>query len=106
MLQELISAFNAEKGAKFVAFTYTNKFGEVAKRVIQINTIYENALRKDLDIIPNVEYVENDKYDENLILSAIKGCCATVNIVKNNESFLECVRERTKQIYLANYKSK
>ena len=70
MLQELISVFNAEKGAKFVAFTYTNKFGEVAKRVIQINTIYENALRKDLDIIPNVEYVENEKYDKATFITA------------------------------------
>lgn len=70
MLQELIKAFNAEKGAKFVAFTYTNKFGEVAKRVIQINTIYENALKKDLEIVPNVEYVENDKYDKATFITA------------------------------------
>jgi hypothetical protein len=70
MLQELIKAFNAEKGAKFVSFTYTNKFGEVASRTIQINTIYENALRKDLDIIPNVEYIENDKYDKATFITA------------------------------------
>ena len=70
MLQKLIKTLNETKGAKFVAFTYTNKFGEEASRLIQINTIYENALRKDLDIIPNVEYVENDIYDKATFITA------------------------------------
>ena len=70
MLQELVNALNETKGAKFVSFTYTNKFGEEASRLIQINTIYENALRKDLDIIPNVEYVENEKYDKATFITA------------------------------------
>lgn len=70
MLQELINAFNGTKGAEFVGFNYTNKFGETASRLIQINTIYENALKSDLDIIPSVEYVENDKYDKATFITA------------------------------------
>jgi hypothetical protein len=70
MLQELVNSLNKLKGAKFVSFTYTNKFGEKASRLIQINTIYENALKKDLDIIPNVEYVENEKYDKAIFITA------------------------------------
>ena len=70
MLQELVNALNETKGAKFVSFTYTNKFGEEASRLIQINTIYENALMKDLDIIPNVEYVENENYDKATFITA------------------------------------
>ena len=70
MLQKLVQALNNAKGSKFVAFTYTNKFGEEASRLIQINTIYENALQKDLDIIPNVEYVQNDDYDRATFITA------------------------------------
>jgi hypothetical protein len=70
MLRDLINAFNNSNGAKFVAFTYTNKFGEVAKRLIQINTKYENALKADLGIIPNVEYVENDNFDRATFITA------------------------------------
>ena len=70
MLQRLVQALNSAKGSKFVAFTYTNKFGEEASRLIQINTIYENALKKDLDIIPNVEYVDNDKFDRATFITA------------------------------------
>jgi len=69
-LQKLVKALNGSKGAKFVSFTYTNKQGEKANRLIQINTIYENALQKDLDIIPNVEYVENDKFDRATFITA------------------------------------
>lgn len=65
MIQDLINAFDGSKGAKFVAFEYTNRFNETAGRLIQINTNYENAVKKDLDIIANVEYVENDQYDLN-----------------------------------------
>jgi hypothetical protein len=64
MIRDLIKAFNSESGSKFVAFTYTNKFGEVAKRLVQINTVYENALTKDLDIVANVTYVQNDNFSE------------------------------------------
>ena len=71
MIQDLITAFNESKGANFVAFEYTNRFGEVAGRLIQINTIYENAVRKDYDgIIAGVEYVENDEYDLNTFIQA------------------------------------
>ena len=69
-IQRLIEIFKNSKGAKFVAFTYTNKFNETAKRLIQINTIYENALKSDLDIIPNVEYLENDNYDRATFITA------------------------------------
>ena len=70
MLQRLVQALNNAKGSKFVAFTYTNKFGEEASRLIQINTIYENALKKDLEIIPNVEYVENERFDRATFITA------------------------------------
>jgi hypothetical protein len=69
-LQKLVKALNSAKGAKFVSFTYTNKQGEKANRLIQINTIYENSLKKDLDIIPNVEYVENNKFDRATFITA------------------------------------
>tara|TARA_R110000868_G_scaffold105774_2_gene290355 strand:- start:2640 stop:3203 length:564 start_codon:yes stop_codon:yes gene_type:complete len=69
-IQKLIGKFNNSKGAKFVSFTYTNKFGEKAKRLIQINTIYENALKSDLEIVPNVEYVQNDNYDRATFITA------------------------------------
>jgi len=70
MIQELINAFNNSNGAKFVAFEYTNRFGEVAKRLVQINTIYENALKKDLEIVPAVEYEANDKFDHETFVIA------------------------------------
>ncbi len=70
MLQRLVQALNNAKGSKFVAFTYTNKFGEEASRLIQINTIYENALKKDLVSIPQVEYVQNDKFDRATFITA------------------------------------
>ena len=70
ILQKLVKVFNNTKGSKFVAFTYTNKFGEEASRLIQINTIYENALKKDLEIIPNVEYVENERFDRATFITA------------------------------------
>lgn len=70
MLQRLVQALNNAKGSKFVAFTYTNKFGEEASRLIQINTIYENALKKDLAIVPEVEYVQNDKFDRATFITA------------------------------------
>lgn len=70
MLQRLVQALNNAKGSKFVAFTYTNKFGEEASRLIQINTIYENALSKDLAIVPEVEYVQNDKFDRATFITA------------------------------------
>jgi hypothetical protein len=69
-LQKLVKALNEAKGAKFVSFTYTNKQGEKANRLIQLNTIRENALKKDLNIIPNVEYVENDKFDKTTFITA------------------------------------
>ena len=69
-IQKLMGGFNNSKGAKFVSFTYTNKYGEKATRLIQINTIYENALKSDLDIIPNVEYVQNDNYDRATFITA------------------------------------
>ena len=70
MIQDLINALDGSKGAKFVAFEYTNRFGETAGRLIQINTIYENAVKSDLDIIANVEYVENEEYDLNTFRTA------------------------------------
>jgi len=70
MLQKLVKVFNSTKGSRFVSFTYTNKFGETSSRLIQINTIYENALKKDMDIVPNVEYVQNDKFDRATFITA------------------------------------
>jgi len=70
MLQKLVKVFNSTKGAKFVAFTYRNKYGETSSRLIQINTIWENALKKDMDIVPNVEYVQNDKFDRATFITA------------------------------------
>jgi hypothetical protein len=70
-IQRLIAHLKSLVGkSQFVSFTYTNKFGETAKRLIQINTIYENALTKDLEIIPNVEYVQNDQYDRATFITA------------------------------------
>lgn len=64
MIQELINAFNGSKGATFVAFEYTNRYGEKASRLIQINTKYQNAVQKDLDeVIPNVEFEEDNGFD-------------------------------------------
>ena len=71
IIQKLISIFKSLKGkTQFVGFTYTNKFNETAKRLIQINTSYENAVKKDLDIIPNVEYAQNDQYDRATFITA------------------------------------
>ena len=70
-IQKLVKAFKSLEGkTQFVAFTYTNKFTETAKRLIQINTNYENSLKSDLDIIPNVEYVQNDNYDRATFITA------------------------------------
>ena len=70
MIRDLINAFNSEKGSKFVAFTYTNKYGEVAKRIVQVNTSYENALVKDLQIVSDITYVENDNFSEAVFNTA------------------------------------
>jgi len=70
MIQELINAFNSTENTSFVAFEYVNRFGEKAGRLIQINTNYENALRKDLEIIPEVEYVQNEEYDRAIFITA------------------------------------
>jgi hypothetical protein len=71
LIQRLIAIFRSLVGkSQFVSFTYTNKFTETAKRLIQINTSYENALTTDLDIIPNVEYVQNDNYDRATFITA------------------------------------
>jgi hypothetical protein len=70
MIRDLINAFNSEKGSKFVAFTYTNKYGEVAKRIVQVNTSYENALAKDLQIVSDIIYVENDNFSEAVFNTA------------------------------------
>ena len=69
-IQKFINAFNNAKGAQFIAFTYTNKFGETAKRIIQINTIYKNALTKDLGIIPNVEFVAEEGFNRATFITA------------------------------------
>lgn len=71
MIQDLITALNDFEGINgFVAFQYTNRFGEVAGRLIQINASYESALRKDIDNVPNVEYVENEIYDRATFIVA------------------------------------
>jgi hypothetical protein len=86
MIQDLINAFNNEsnKGAKFVAFEYTNRFGEKAGRLIQINTKYENALKKDLTIIPTVEYVATDDYDRATFITAQAELLKSVNLSLGN----------------------
>lgn len=47
---------------------------------------------------------ENPNYTEELILSAIKGCCNGTITPNEKESFIACVKERTKQFYQINYK--
>jgi hypothetical protein len=70
MIQDLINVFNNSKGAKFIAFEYTNRYGEKAGRLIQINTSYENSVRKDLEIVPTIVYVQNDAYDRETFITA------------------------------------
>jgi hypothetical protein len=69
MLKKLISAFKGN-GTQFVGFTYTNKQGETSKYVIQTNTSYENALKKDLALVPTLEYVETEKFDKETFETA------------------------------------
>jgi hypothetical protein len=70
MLQDFINAMNESNGPKFVGFTYTNKFGETASRVIQINTSYKNALNKDLEIVANVEFPTQDEFSHETFVIA------------------------------------
>ena len=83
-MRDLINAFNDVNGASFVAFTYTNKYGEKASRLIQINTVYGNALKKDLDIIPNVEYAQNDLFDRATFIVAQAELLKSVNLSLGN----------------------
>jgi hypothetical protein len=69
MLKKLISAFKGN-GTQFVGFTYTNKQGETSRYVIQTNTSYENALKKDLVLVPTLEYVETEKFDKETFETA------------------------------------
>jgi len=69
MLKKLIKAFKVN-GTKFVGFTYTNKADETSKYVIQTNTSYENSLKKDLNHVPTLEYVETDKFDKETFETA------------------------------------
>lgn len=85
MIQDLITALNDSKGATFVAFEYTNRFGEVAGRLIQINASYESALRKDIDTVPNVEYVENELYDKATFILAQSEILKSLNLSLGNE---------------------
>lgn len=70
MIQDLINVFNNLKGAKFIAFEYTNRHGEKAGRLIQINTSYESAIKKDLEVVPNIVYVQNTEYDRETFVVA------------------------------------
>jgi hypothetical protein len=84
-MRELINAFNGAGGASFVAFTYTNKYGEKASRLIQINTIYENALKKDLEIIPNVEFEEGHGFDRATFITAQAELLKSANLSLGNK---------------------
>lgn len=63
-IQEFIDKFRAMegKGAKFIAFIYTNKEGEVSKRTINIGVSYENMLKKDIETLPTIAYVPSSEY--------------------------------------------
>jgi len=80
MIQDLITALNNSKGATFVAFQYENRFGEVAGRLIQINASYESAIRKDIDTVPNVEYVTNEAYDKATFILAQSEILKSLNL--------------------------
>jgi len=69
MLKKLISVFK-DNGTKFVGFTYTNKQGETSRYVIQTNTSYETSLKKDLALVPTLEYVETEKFDKETFETA------------------------------------
>jgi hypothetical protein len=93
MVQKLINALNSVKGTQFISFTYTNKQGEKATRLIQLNTSYANALTKDLHIIPSVEYVQNDKFDlatfETAKVELLKSCKLSLGISDESISKVE-----------------
>jgi hypothetical protein len=69
MLKKLINTFK-DNGTQFVGFTYTNKQGETSKYIIQTNTSYENALKKDLILLSTLEYKETDKFDKETFETA------------------------------------
>ena len=82
--KQLIEAFKNAK-AGFIAFPYTNKQNETAKRTIYIGGSYESAKLKDMDTISNfllatdLGYVPNEKYKRedwnnalNELLSSLK----------------------------------
>jgi hypothetical protein len=69
MLKKLINAFNGN-GTKFVGFTYTNKQDETSRYVIQVNTDEKVAIKKDLVLVPTLEYVQNEKFDKETFETA------------------------------------
>jgi Glu-tRNA(Gln) amidotransferase subunit E-like FAD-binding protein len=46
---------------------------------------------------------ENSNYSYDLIMKAIKGCCEKFKIVKDHDRFIDCVKERARQIFLIEY---
>ena len=72
-IQEFIDKFRAMegKGAKFIAFTYTNKEGEVSKRTINIGVSYENMLKKDIETLPTIAYVPSSEYTKTPLLTLL-----------------------------------
>ena len=50
------------KGARFIGFNYTNKEGELSKRVVNVGVSYENMLKKDLEILKTVSYTPSPLY--------------------------------------------
>lgn len=62
-LQTLIEAFKEHTGVGFISFPYENAQKETAKRLVNIGISYENAKKRDLEVLKTgVEYIASDKY--------------------------------------------
>jgi hypothetical protein len=92
MLQKFIGAFHPNKNVNFVNINVHNELGQSLKRVIQIDANYKSDMQKDLEIIENIEYVENKKYDKAIfetakaeLLSSVKLSLGIYDDIANKE---------------------
>ena len=71
--QKIINTFKQHKGIGFIAFPYKNKEGEISKRLVNIGSYYENALKKDIDTLnEGIEYIPSSQYTYEIWLQAIQ----------------------------------
>ena len=61
---------------------------------------------EEVELIIATILSENNKITKEQILKEIESCCKQLSIVKKNQNFIECVRERIKIRRLENYKHK